>query len=119
MTDTAAPASDLTTPAGTLIAEPHVLTPHVALGRVIMLVNPLSGGVGPNAAEEAAAILGEYPCEASIVALEADSSTLRFRKRSTPGLTFCLSWRETAQPEPSRRAPDPKARLSRRCRAAP
>ena len=48
----------------------RALTPHVALGRVIMLVNPLSGGVGPNAASEAAGIFADYALEAAIIALE-------------------------------------------------
>jgi diacylglycerol kinase family enzyme len=47
------------------------LTPHVALGRAIMVVNPLSGGVGPGAADEARAILAEYPLEAGVIELEA------------------------------------------------
>lgn len=46
------------------------LSPHVRLDRVIMLVNPLSGGVGPNAAAEAEAILADYACEATVVPLE-------------------------------------------------
>lgn len=70
MTDTVTPASDPETVAGTPTVEAHVLTPHVALEQVIMLVNPLSGGVGPNAVEEATAILADYAFEASVVALE-------------------------------------------------
>src|SRR5690606_28841558 len=38
------------------------LTSHVRLERVIMLINPLSGGVGPGAAEEALDILSRYAC---------------------------------------------------------
>ncbi|GLS00596.1 diacylglycerol kinase [Brevundimonas denitrificans] len=108
MTDTAAPASDLTTPAGTLIAEPHVLTPHVALGRVIMLVNPLSGGVGPNAAEEAAAILGEYPCEASIVALEGGQFDAQVQDAldARPDVLFVLAGDGTAGTIASRAGPE-------------
>jgi hypothetical protein len=45
------PADDLTAPG---------LTPHVALARAVMVVNPLSGGVGPGAADEARAILAGY-----------------------------------------------------------
>ncbi len=51
-------------------AETPALTPHVALKRVIMLVNPLSGGVGPDAAAQAEAILAEYDLDATVVALE-------------------------------------------------
>lgn len=46
------------------------LTPHVALGRVVMLVNPLSGSVGPNAPAEAEALFAEYGVEADVVSLE-------------------------------------------------
>jgi diacylglycerol kinase family enzyme len=53
-------------------AEPLALTPHVALGRVIMLVNPASGGVGPDAAAQAEEILKEYGLEASVQTLEGD-----------------------------------------------
>ena len=45
------------------------LTPHIDLRTVIMLVNPLSGGVGANAVQEAEAILSAYACDASVVAL--------------------------------------------------
>ncbi|MFY0400105.1 diacylglycerol/lipid kinase family protein [Brevundimonas naejangsanensis] len=46
------------------------LTEEARLERIIILVNPLSGGVGGQAAEEAAAILAEYPLEAEVVVLE-------------------------------------------------
>ena len=50
-----------------------VLTRHVPLKRVIMLLNPLSGSVGPAAAEEAQAILERYACETSVVGPMVDS----------------------------------------------
>jgi diacylglycerol kinase family enzyme len=40
--------------------EARSLTPHVALGRVRMIVNPASGSVEPGAAETARALLAEY-----------------------------------------------------------
>ncbi|WP_292084966.1 MULTISPECIES: diacylglycerol kinase family protein [unclassified Brevundimonas] len=46
------------------------LTPHVPMKRVTILVNPLSGGVGPQAADEAEAILSVYDFEATVVVLE-------------------------------------------------
>lgn len=46
------------------------LTPHVAGARVLMLVNPLSGSVGPGAAEEARRMLDEHGVEAEVVELE-------------------------------------------------
>jgi len=45
------------------------LTPHTPLKRIIMLVNPLSGSVGPRAAGEAEAILASYDLEAKVVTL--------------------------------------------------
>jgi len=45
------------------------LTPHLGQGRIVMLINPLSGSVGPGAAEEARAILAEYGCDAEVVEL--------------------------------------------------
>ena len=37
-----------------------------------MLVNPLSGGVGPKALDEATKILADYACDASFVALDGE-----------------------------------------------
>ncbi|MBD7942277.1 diacylglycerol/lipid kinase family protein [Brevundimonas guildfordensis] len=48
----------------------RALTEEARLERIIILVNPLSGGVGPQAAEEAGAILADYPLEAAVVVLE-------------------------------------------------
>jgi len=46
------------------------LTSHVAIKKVIILVNPLSGGVGSQAAAEAEALLAPYDFEAAVVTLE-------------------------------------------------
>ena len=62
-----------------------VLTPHVSLQRVIMLVNPLSGGVGPNALAEAEAILAEYDLDATVESLEGD----QFEARIEAALSAC------------------------------
>lgn len=70
MTDTLPPNTDAAATTERGAAGRHALTRHVVLGEVIMLVNPLSGGVDANAAEEAAAILAGYACESSIVELE-------------------------------------------------
>lgn len=53
-------------------APAHVLTPHVALKRVVMLVNPLSGSVGPRAADEARTLLEAYELEAKVIVLSGD-----------------------------------------------
>lgn len=46
------------------------LTPHTPLKRLVMLVNPLSGSVGPRAVAEAEAILADYDVESEVVVLE-------------------------------------------------
>lgn len=78
MTDTHI-VSDASSPPGATVdspsaleraAEPRRLTPHVALKRVIMLVNPLSGSVGVGAAAEAEALLADYPLDATVETLE-------------------------------------------------
>ena len=48
------------------------LTQAVPLRRIIMLINPMSGGVGNRAADEAREILSEYDLEAEVEILEGD-----------------------------------------------
>ncbi len=105
MTDTVTPASDLATVSP---IESHALTPHVALGRVIMLINPLSGGVGPNAADEAAAILADYACETTIVALEGGQfdAQVQHALDARPDVLFVLAGDGTAGTIASRAGPD-------------
>lgn len=106
MTETMTPTNDLA--AEIPIAETHVLTPHVALGRLIMLVNPSSGGVGSNAVEEAAAILADYACEATIVALESGQFDEQVQKAidARPDVLFVLAGDGTAGTIASRAGPD-------------
>ena len=108
MTDILTTAGDLATATETPIVEPHVLTPHVALGRVIMLVNPLSGGVGPNAADEAAAILADYACETAVVALEGGQFDAQIQQAldARPDVLFVLAGDGTAGTIASRAGPD-------------
>ena len=61
MTDASAPAASPDTPRRAL---------HASVRRVAIVVNPLSGGVGPQAAAEAEAILSLYDCEARVTTLE-------------------------------------------------
>lgn len=62
--------SDTLTPESAAGADDRpALTPHVALKRVVMLVNPLSGSVGPHAAMEAEAILARYDLDATVLTL--------------------------------------------------
>ncbi|RZJ02794.1 MAG: diacylglycerol kinase family lipid kinase [Brevundimonas sp.] len=101
----------------TVTPEPHVdaspgqdraLTPHVPLKQVIMLVNPLSGSVGPRAAAEAQAILADYSCEASVV--ELDGSTFDAQVQAAldacPDVLFVLAGDGTAGTIASRAGPE-------------
>ncbi len=108
MTDTMTPVSDLSTAAESSTVVPHVLTPHVALGRVIMLVNPLSGGVGPNALEEATAILASYACQSTFVELDAGQFDAQVQAAfdARPDVLFVLAGDGTAGTIASRAGPD-------------
>lgn len=87
---------------------PRALTTHVALGRVILLVNPQSGGVGPNAAQEAEAILADYDCEASVVALDSGGfdGQIEAALDARPDVLFVLAGDGTAGTIASRAGPD-------------
>ena len=50
----------------------RTLTTAVPLRTIVVLVNPLSGGVGANAVAEVEAILADYPVTATVVALTPD-----------------------------------------------
>lgn len=50
----------------------RTLTTAVPLESIVVLVNPLSGGVGANAVADVEAILGEYPIRATVTTLEPD-----------------------------------------------
>ena len=99
-----APAS----PPDAQAAEACVLTRHVPLGRVIMLVNPLSGGVGPGAAAEAEALLDDYACETSVVTLETGQFDAQIQTAldARPDLLIVLAGDGTAGSIASRAGPD-------------
>ncbi|MFN3932702.1 MAG: diacylglycerol/lipid kinase family protein [Brevundimonas sp.] len=88
--------------------ESCVLTPHVALKRVVMLVNPLSGSVGPKAAGEAEAILQRYACQVSVVTLEPGQfdDQVQAAFDSNPDVVFVLAGDGTAGTIASRAGPD-------------
>ncbi|MBU1384872.1 MAG: diacylglycerol kinase family lipid kinase [Alphaproteobacteria bacterium] len=104
-TTATAPASD--TPVDAQV-ESGVLTPHVALKRVVMLVNPLSGSVGPKAAGEAQAILERYACETLVVTLEPGQfdDQVQAAFDSKPDVLFVLAGDGTAGTIASRAGPD-------------
>lgn len=108
MTDALIPTVDPTAAPPDAAVEPRMLTPHIVLGRVIMLVNPASGGVGPAAAAEAEAILAEYACEASVVSLESSGfdGQVQAALDAKPDVLFVLAGDGTAGTIASRAGPD-------------
>lgn len=108
MTDTVTPGRDPATAPEAAPLAPPGLTPHVALRRLILLVNPLSGGVGPNAAAEAAGILAEYGCEATVVALDSGQFDLQVQQAldARPDLLIVLAGDGTAGTIAHRAGPD-------------
>src|SRR5690606_27556042 len=84
------------------------LTSHVRLERVIMLINPLSGGVGPGAAEEALDILSRYACSTEVVSLDAGAfdSQIRAALDARPDALFVLAGDGTAGTIASLAGPD-------------
>ena len=91
------PASDL-----------PVLTAHVALKRVIMLVNPMSGGVDSQALADATAILTDYDCDSSVVELTHDDFDVRVDAAlaAGPDVLIVLAGDGTAGTIASRAGPD-------------
>ena len=89
-------------------AEPRVLTPHVALGRVVVLVNPLSGSVGPRAYGEVKDILADYDCEAEVVELVGSTlpDQVEAALASKPDVLFVLAGDGTARAVASRAGAD-------------
>ena len=87
--------------------EIKTLTPHVEIKRVIVLVNPLSGSVGPKAAAEVEAILADYPCEAEVVSLEGSKMDAQIGEAlaSKPDVLFVLAGDGTARAVASRAGP--------------
>lgn len=112
MSATLIPAADPATASEPLpetgAGEPRTLTVHVPLKRAVMLVNPLSGGVGPRAAAEAEAILADYACETSVVTLEAGQfdAAIEAALDARPDVLFVLAGDGTAGTIASRVGPD-------------
>lgn len=105
---TTTPEASPEAPSAAPAPEPAVLTSHVPLRRIVMLVNPLSGSVGPKAAEEAEAILERYDCETSVVTLEAGQfdNQVQAAFESRPDVLFVLAGDGTAGSIASRAGPD-------------
>lgn len=89
------------------VAEPRTLTPHVVISRVVILVNTLSGSVGPRAVAEVEAIMADYPCEAEIVELVGSTMDAQIDQAlaSNPDVLFVLAGDGTARAAASRAGP--------------
>lgn len=108
MTESLNPTVDPTAAPEDAAVEPRVLTPHTVLGRVILLVNPASGGVGSGAVGEAEAILAEYAFDASVVSLESGAFDAQVQAAldARPDVLFVLAGDGTAGTIASRAGPD-------------
>lgn len=75
------------------------LTQAVPLRRIIMLINPMSGGVNNNAADEARAILSEYELDADVEILEGDgfAETIEKAIEAKPDALLVLAGDGTAR----------------------
>ncbi len=106
MTDTITPDVEPSAP-DDAAPEPRALTTHVAINRVVVLVNPLSGSVGTRAAGEARAILDDYPCEAEVVELLGDTLNAQIDEAlaSRPDVLFVLAGDGTARAAASKAGP--------------
>lgn len=84
------------------------LTPHVAINRIVVLVNALSGSVGTRARSEVEAILADYPCDAEIISLEDGhfDEQIDAALASSPDVLFVLAGDGTARAVASRAGPD-------------
>lgn len=87
--------------------EPKVLTPHFAISRISVLVNPLSGSVGNKAMGELEEILAEYPLEFELVSLEGGSFDQQVEAafENKPDVVFVLAGDGTAGTVASRAGP--------------
>ena len=90
-----------------LAPQPRALTPHTPLERVVLLVNPLSGSVGPNAEAEAREIFAEYDIEAEVQPLGDDfDATIAAAFDSKPDAIFVLAGDGTARAVAAQAGPD-------------
>lgn len=86
---------------------PPTLTPHVAIKRISVLVNPLSGSVGPKAIGELETLLADYDLEAKVVSLEGGSFDAQVDEAfaGEPDVIFVLAGDGTAGTVASRAGP--------------
>lgn len=88
--------------------EKRPLTEHAEIRRAVILVNPLSGSVGPNALDEVREIVADYACETEIISLEGGDFGAKIDEAfsSKPDVLFVLAGDGTAGTVASRAGPD-------------
>lgn len=91
-----------------LETEARALTSHVEIRRVVVLVNALSGSVGPRAVADVEHILAHYPLEAEVVALEGGrfDEQMDAALASSPDVLFVLAGDGTARAVASKAGPE-------------
>lgn len=83
------------------------LTPHATLRRVVLLLNPLSGSVGPHAGTEACAIFADYAVEADVHPLDGDfDDAIAAAFACRPDAIFVLAGDGTARAVAAAAGPD-------------
>ena len=84
------------------------LTAHAALKHAVMLVNPLSGSVGPRAADEAEAILAGYDLKAEVMTFEGGNfdQIIADAFAAKPDVIFVLAGDGTARSVASKASPN-------------
>ncbi|MBA4000576.1 diacylglycerol kinase family protein [Brevundimonas sp.] len=109
MTDTlgAPPEEQLPEDKGS-VAERRPMTCHAPIKHVVVLVNPMSGSVGANAAAEARDLMAGFACESEVVLLEGADMARTIDKvlSGDADLVVVLAGDGTARAVASRAGPD-------------
>ena len=95
-------------PSESIAAESRALTQHADIRRVVVLVNGLSGSVGPRAASEVEQILADYPVESQVIPLEGGGFDEQISAAfdANPDVLFVLAGDGTARSVASRAGSD-------------
>jgi len=107
MSDTIIPEIDASASVDDADTPRRGLTPHAVIRRVVVLVNPLAGSVGPRAAAEVEAIMADYPCEFEVIELAGETMEAQINTAlaSAPDVLIVLAGDGTARAVASRAGP--------------
>jgi len=108
MTDTLGAPPEKQLPEDSGATERRPMTCHAPIKRVVVLVNPMSGGVGANAAAEAQDLMAGFACESEVVLLEGEDMARTIDKvlSGDADLVVVLAGDGTARAVASRAGPD-------------